>query len=628
MTELIDRALLFGNPDRATVRVSPDGRWLSWLAPEEGVLNVWVAPLGQPDEARAVTHDRGRGIQSYGWAPSSERLVALQDRDGDENWRLFSIDPATEQAIDLTPLEGVQAQLVGASPRHPHLVAVGLNDRNPQLHDVYHIDVRTGERTLVLENPGLVGIQVDWELQPAVGVQPRADGGLEVLRHQNSAWAPIGSVSQADSLTTAPIRGTADGTTWYWLDSRDRNTGALLAENVATGAFEVLAEDARADIDDLTIHPATGRVQAAFSTYGERTSHVVDPEIAPHLEVLERAHHAPVDIVSRSHDDSVWVVAWTPEDGPIAYGLYRTATREVKELFLSRTALAGKPLARRRPVMIPSRDGLELVSYLSLPPWLDRDGSLEAPIPMVLFVHGGPWARDAPGYEPHHQLLANRGYAVLSVNFRGSTGFGKGFLNAGDRQWAEAMHHDLLDAVDWAVAQGIAERDKVAIMGGSYGGYATLVGLTFTPEVFACGVDIVGPSNLITLLESIPPYWAPMKAQFVTRMGDDGTDEGRADLWARSPLSKVEAIVRPLLIAQGANDPRVKQAESDQIVHAMKERGIPVQYALFPDEGHGFARPENRLAFLALVESFLAEHLGGRAQPEGDHLEASSLVLS
>ena len=563
------------------------------------------------------------------WAASSQRILAVQDRDGDENWRVFAIDPQSSgPPVDLTPLEGVQAQIIGVSPRLPHVVAVGLNDRTAELHDVYHIDVRTGERTLVLENPGLVGIQLDWDLVPRMAAQPRADGGFEILRDQGAGWQPLSSVPQEDALSTGPLFCTADGTIWYWIDSRGRDTAVLVAENLADGTSRVLVEDPRADVSDMTREPATGLVQAAWSTYGERLEHVVDPTIQPHLEALAAFNAAPVEVLSRSHQDELWAVAWVPEDGPISYGLYSPARQKVTPLFPSRTALLGKSLARRRPVVIPSRDGLSLVSYLSLPPWLDEGGRPIEPLPMVLLVHGGPWARDQPGYDAYHQLLANRGYAVLSVNFRGSTGFGKGFVNAGDLEWAAKMHDDLLDGVNWAVREGVAKQDAVAIMGGSYGGYATLVGLTFTPEVFACGIDIVGPSNLNTLLESIPPYWAPVKAQFITRVGDNSTEEGRAFLAERSPLSRANAIVKPLLIAQGANDPRVKQAESDQIVAAMQARDIPVTYALFPDEGHGFARPENRLGFISLVEAFLVEHLGGRAQPDDGATAASTVVVS
>ena len=279
--------------------------------------------------------------------------------------------------------------------------------------------------------------------------------------------------------------------------------------------------------------------------------------------------------------------------------------------------------------VVRSRDGLDIVVYYTLPVG-STDASSDRPsepLPAVLNVHGGPWGRDSWGYDAEHQLLANRGYAVINVNFRGSTGFGKRFVNAGNLEWAGAMHDDLIDVVEWAVEEGIADRDRVAIMGGSYGGYATLVGLTFTPEVFVCGVDIVGPSNLNTLLESVPPYWEPMIALFRTRVGDNSTKDGKRLLSERSPLSHVDSIVRPLLIGQGANDPRVKQAESDQIVNAMKDRGIPVTYVLYPDEGHGFARPENNLSFMAVAEAFLARCLGGRFEPIGDDFQDSSIQV-
>jgi dipeptidyl aminopeptidase/acylaminoacyl peptidase len=310
------------------------------------------------------------------------------------------------------------------------------------------------------------------------------------------------------------------------------------------------------------------------------------------------------------------------DDGPVKYYRYDRPERKATFLFNNRDDLEGRPLAKMEAVVIKSRDGLDLVSYLTLP--LGRKE--RQPVPMVLDVHGGPWARDAWGFNPIHQWLANRGYAVLSVNFRGSTGFGKRFINAGNREWAGKMHNDLLDAVAWAVDQKIAEANKIAILGGSYGGYATLVGLTFTPDVFACGIDIVGPSNILTLLSTIPPYWQPMVQMFKDRVGDFTTRSGKAFLEERSPLSHVDRIERPLLIGQGANDPRVKQAESDQIVRLMKQKKIPVTYVLYPDEGHGFARPENRLSFNAVAEAFLAEHLGGRYEPVGDDFGGSSIT--
>jgi dipeptidyl aminopeptidase/acylaminoacyl peptidase len=370
----------------------------------------------------------------------------------------------------------------------------------------------------------------------------------------------------------------------------------------------------------------TGEVQAYSVNYLKTEWVALDPGIEQAFAFLRERLDGEFGVQSRTEADDKWLVWHDPLTGPMRTLLYDRVAGTLEEFYVTRPELEGAPLRPMHPVEIPSRDGLTLVSYLTLPPGSEGERPGD-PVPMVLLVHGGPWARDGYGFNRMHQLLANRGYAVLSVNFRGSTGFGKAFVNAGNLEWGARMHDDLIDAVDWAVAQGVAQKDKVAIMGGSYGGYATLAGLTFTPEVFACGVDIVGPSNLETLLETIPPYWAPMVKQFHERMGNPNTPEGLQLLKDRSPLHKADRIVRPLLIGQGANDPRVKQAESDQIVAAMERARIPVTYVVFPDEGHGFARPENNLAFNAIAEAFLASCLGGRAEPFGGEVAKSTAEI-
>jgi dipeptidyl aminopeptidase/acylaminoacyl peptidase len=391
----------------------------------------------------------------------------------------------------------------------------------------------------------------------------------------------------------------------------------------------VLGEDARVDIWDTLFDPRTGRAQAWAASYLTTQWTALDDAVREDLEFLQGALDGEVSIASRTHADDLWVVDVDPVTAPASAWLYERAGRRLTQLYVTRPELAGAALAAMHPVEIRSRDGLVQVSYLSLPPGADpgRTGRPTAPIPMVLLPHGGPWGRDAYGFNSLHQFLANRGYAVLSPNFRGSAGFGKAHLSAGDRQWGATMHDDLLDAVQWAVDQGVTTADQVAILGGSYGGYCVLAGLAFTPEVFACGVDIVGPSNLETLLGTIPSYWEAMKVQLYSRVGDPTTPDGLALLKERSPLTRADAIVRPLLIGQGANDPRVKQAESDQIVTAMQAKSIPVTYVLFPDEGHGFARPENNLAFFAAAEQFLAAYLPGRAEPFGEALKGSSITV-
>jgi dipeptidyl aminopeptidase/acylaminoacyl peptidase len=377
------------------------------------------------------------------------------------------------------------------------------------------------------------------------------------------------------------------------------------------------------------MHPVKKVIEAVASNYEKTEWTVLDESIKADLDYLKTLENAEVNITDRTLDDKLWTVAFTVDNGPVKYYLYDRSNKKATFMFTNRKALEGLQLSFINPVVIKSRDNLNLVSYLTLPLWADPDNDArpEKPLPMVLLVHGGPWGRDRWGYNSLHQWLANRGYAVLSVNFRGSTGLGKDFINAGNKEWAGKMHDDLIDAVNWAVEENIADKEKVAIMGGSYGGYATLVGLTFTPDVFACGVDIVGPSNLNTLLETIPPYWAPMIEMFATRMGDNRTEEGKKFLESISPLFKIDKINKPLLIGQGANDPRVKQTESDQIVKAMQDKNIPVTYVLFPDEGHGFARPENNLSFFAVTDLFLAKHLGGRSEPIGEDFKGSSVTV-
>jgi dipeptidyl aminopeptidase/acylaminoacyl peptidase len=413
----------------------------------------------------------------------------------------------------------------------------------------------------------------------------------------------------------------------YMIDSRNRNTAALIALDLASGTQTVLAEDPQADISDAMIHPTEKRVQAAAATYERKQWQILDVTLTHDLAYLWTLSTGEMEVISRTTDDTTWIVAYLIDAGPVRYYRYDRTNRQAQFLFTNRQALEGLPLAKMHATVIPARDGLELVSYYTLPVGSEDDARPQAPLPMVLLVHGGPWARDTWGYDPWHQWLANRGYAVLSVNFRGSTGLGKAFINAANHEWGAKMHDDLLDAVDWAVQMGIADPARIAIMGGSYGGYATLVGLTLTPTTFACGVDIVGPSNLVTLIESIPPYWQPQIELFATRLGDHRTEAGKAFLTERSPLSYVGRIQRPLLIGQGANDPRVKQPESDQIVQAMQAKGIPVTYVLYPDEGHGFARPENARAFNAIAEAFLATCLGGRYEPIGRDVAAASLTV-
>ena len=627
---LIPREVLFGNPDKITVRLSPDGDRISYLAPVDGVLNVWVGPADDPDLAEPVTNDTDRGIRIYFWAYTNEHILYLQDQAGDENWRVYSVNLETGETIDLTPLEGVQARIQAVSQKFPEEILIALNDRDPTLHDIYRANITTGEKSLVMENEGFVGFTTDDEYNVRFAVRLTPDGGSEIFQAtEDGGWELFMEIAMEDLLTTGIVGFDKTGTVLYMIDSRNRNTAAFFALDLETGEQTLIAEDPRADTSDLMIHPTEKIVQAVAFTYERKHWQIIDESIAGDLAYLKTVADGDVEVVSRTLDDDYWMVAYGVDDGPVRYYRYDREEKSAEFLFTKRTALEGLSLAKMHPVVIKSRDGLDLVSYYTLPVGSDSDsdGRPDEPLPMVLFVHGGPWARDNWGYNSMHQWLANRGYAVLSVNFRSSTGFGKAFINAGNLEWGGKMHDDLIDAVNWTVQEGIADPDHVAIMGGSYGGYATLWGMTNTSDTFACGVDIVGPSNLTTLFETIPPYWQPEIELIATRMGDARTEEGRAFLIRRSPLTYVDRIKKPLLIGQGANDPRVKQAESDQIVQAMQDANIPVTYILYTDEGHGFARPENRLSFYAVTDAFLAEHLGGRYEPIGDDFEGSSIIV-
>jgi dipeptidyl aminopeptidase/acylaminoacyl peptidase len=619
MVELIPRAVLFGNPERVSPRVSPDGTRLAWLAPDEGVLNVWVANLdmaagpevraGDMDGATPVTDDRDRGVRTFLWAHDGRHLLYLQDRGGDENWRLYDVDLETMASRDLTPFEGVQAQVLAVDKRFPDEVLVGLNRDNEQLHDVYHLDLVSGQLDKVLDNPGMVGWVADAELAVRAGLAPEPDGGfvLMVRDDTESDWRPFQRVPAEDALSSSPVAFTRDGGSLLAISSIDANTGRLVRADLDTGAVDVIAADAVNDVTDVRLHPDSREVQVVTFERDRADYLVLDPSVEEDVAALRSLHSGDPALEGNDDADTTWLVGFTNDSGPVPYFAYDRRTREARLLFEHQPSLGNYELAAMEPFSYQARDGLVIHGYLTFPV-----GEARETLPTVLNVHGGPWARDAWGFQPEGQWLANRGYLSVQVNYRGSTGYGKNFVNAGDREWGGKMHDDLVDAVAWVVDQGYADPGRIAIYGGSYGGYAALVGAAFTPELFRAAVDIVGPSNLDTLIRSIPPYWAPLIAQFHTRVGNPDTDA--EFLWSRSPLSRVKDIKVPLLIAQGANDPRVKQAESEQIVAALTDAGIDHEYLLFPDEGHGFAKPENRLRFYAAAERFLARHLGGRAE--------------
>ena len=626
---LIERTVLFGNPVRFQGRLSPDGTKMSFRAPVDGVMNIWVGDRGDFSSVKAITHDTGRGIPAHFWALDSQHVLYTQDQGGDENWHLYRVDLGSGVTLDLTPYEGVQAQMLAQSEKVPGVVIVGMNDRDPQWHDVYSVDLATGERTLLSENNGFAAIFVDNDLNVRLAAEPTPSGGQRILILDGNDWQPLFEIPFEDVQTTNILGFDEDNQGIYMLDSRSRDTAALVHMNLADQSSKTIAESDRVDIGSVLIDPRTHTPFAYALDLIRPEWHAISLEFKDVIARFNSQLSGGSQVLAQSLNNQYWTVYTDESDTSPVYKVFDASTGELSELFVTNPALNDLPLAKMHGVVIPSRDGQELVSYLTLPleSDADQDGVPEKPVPMVMLVHGGPWGRDTYGYSALVQWLANRGYAVLQVNFRSSTGFGKDFLNAGNRQWAGAMHDDLLDAKYWAVQKGITAADQVAIMGGSYGGYATLVGLTFTPDEFSCGVDIVGPSNLVTLLDSIPPYWESFRQVLAQAVGDPETEEGLSLLKERSPLTHVDQITKPLLIGQGANDPRVKQAESDQIVEVMAEKGIPVTYVLYPDEGHGFQKPENNLSFYAVAEAFLAECQGGRYQELGNDFENSSIQI-
>jgi len=605
-TPLIPRAVLFGNPERERAQISPDGTMVAYLAPSDGMMSVWVCTLGA-DDARMIARDPQRPIPWLAWQGDSRHVLYLQDRGGDENYHLFQVDLAGETIRELTPGDAVRCMPLSIDDRFPHEALVTLNERDPRAMDVCRIDFRTGTAVLDTENPGDV---VSWLADDALAVRaavaqlPDGSSCIRVRDDARAAWRILDTYPASDGIPV-PVAFSPEGTSLSVITAKGANASRLVTYDLTSATVSVLLEDDTYDVATAYVDPGSRRIVAAAILRDRRTWHAIDDGFAGTLRALAGLHDADFTIDDASADGTVLVVRFRFDNAPARYYTFERKDQRATLLFIDRPELLAYSLAPMRAISFAARDGLTIHGYLTVPAGREME-----PMPTVLFVHGGPWHRDRWGYDSFVQWLANRGYAVLQINFRGSTGYGKAFLNAGNREWAGAMRTDLLDGRDWAIAQGIADPERIAIFGGSYGGYAVLTALAFTPEAFACGVDLVGPSNLNTLLGSIPPYWEPLRKVFHERMGEDP-----AFLDSQSPLFKAGAIRAPLLIAQGANDPRVKQAESDQIVAAMRENGIPVTYLVFETEGHGFADPQNNKRFTALAEAFLAQTLGGRVEP-------------
>jgi dipeptidyl aminopeptidase/acylaminoacyl peptidase len=608
---LISRDILFGNPERTSPALSPDGKRLAWLAPDtNNVLQVWVKTVGKDDD-KIITADKKRGIRQYFWAKDNRNLLYLQDSDGDENFHAYGVDLDSGNVRDYTPFQGVRAQVTDLNPDFPNEVLLELNLRDRALFDVYRLNLKNGALELDTQNPGDVagwGADAQFRVRSAQIATPEGGTEIRVRADQQSPWKTFLKVGPEEILNALDF--TKDGQSLYLMSSIGRDTAAVVEKSFADGKEKVLAISGEVDAGDVMIHPRRHIVQAVSFSPGRTRWQVVDPSVKDDFDSLAKLNDGDFFIANRTEADDIWLVGYQSDRAPGRFYRWDRKAKQGTFLFTTRPKLDGLSLAEMKAVVIPARDGLKINSYLTLPVGVPPKN-----LPMVLFPHGGPWARDEWGFNGYAQWLANRGYAVLQPNFRGSTGYGKSFLNAGNKQWGLKMHDDLIDAVNWAVKEGYVDPKKIGIMGGSYGGYCALAAITFTPDVFACAVDIVGPSNLQTLIHSIPPYWKPMLSVFNVRMGDVNDPKDAELVTKASPLNSADRIIRPLLIGQGANDPRVKQAESEQIVAAIERNRGNVIYVVYPDEGHGFARPENRTDFNARAEAFLGTYLGGRVEP-------------
>ncbi|KAI9133548.1 S9 family peptidase [Acaryochloris sp. CCMEE 5410] len=616
---LIDRELFFSDPEISGAQLSPDGQFLAFQKPLKGVINVWVKGINEPmSAARPVTADATRPIMIYFWSADGRYILYGQDKGGNENFRLYAVDPKTvggqTQARDLTPFEGVTAQVYAVPKRTPNEVIIGLNDRNPQVHDVYRLNLTTGERTLLIQNDqNIAGWVTDLEGKVRLAARQTLENGNELLKVENGKLTPLYSCKVEE--TCAPIRFHPDGQRVYLRTNRNVNFTRLELLNVDTQQSQPVESDPENQVDfgGALFSQATDELVATYYVGDRRRVYPKTDQLTADLKFLrQQLPKLELSIGSVTRDDRLALINAQSDVNPGTTYLFDRQAQSLKKLYDVRPELPSQHLAPRQPIRYQGRDGQEIPAYLTLPKGVEPKN-----LPVIVFPHGGPWARDYWGYDGAAQFLANRGYAILQPNFRGSTGYGKAFLNAGNEQWGTGiMQHDLTDGVQYLIDQGIADPKRVGITGTSYGGYATLAGLAFTPELYAAGASVVGPSNIMTLLNSIPPYWAPMKSMFALRVGDpkDPADQDR--LKAQSPLFSAQNIQAPLLVIQGANDPRVKQAESDQIVAALRDLGRPVDYLIAPDEGHGFRKEINLLTMTASLERFFAQHLGGRYQKE------------
>lgn len=621
---LIDRELFFGDPEISGAQISPDGKFVAFVKPFKGTRNIWVKRTDAPfDSAKPITADTTRPIPSYFWSRDGKYVLFVQDKAGDENYLVYAVNPNDAPAAgqdvpaarNLTDAKGVRAQIYAVPRSDPDALYIGLNDRDKAWHDLYKVKISTGERTLVRKNTErIVGWTFDLKDQLRLATRVADNGDTEVLRVDDKSFTKVYSCNVFESC--GPDRFHKDGQRVYFETNKGAGVDLVRLElfDPMTGKEEVVESDPlnRVDFGGAIFSDVTDEM--ILTNYEDERVRLYwkNKDFEADYKWLEKQLPGKeIGLGSSTKDEQLWLISASSDTEPGERYLFDRRTKKLTLQYRVRENLNRDNLASMKAVRYKSSDGLEIPAYLTLP-----KGVAAKNLPAIIFPHGGPWARDGWGYDTFAQFWANRGYAVLQPNFRGSTGYGKKFIDAGNKQWGDKMQDDITWGVKYLVAEGIADPKKIGIMGGSYGGYATLAGVTFTPDVYAAAVDYVGPSNLITLLETIPPYWEAGRQLFYQRMGDPTTAEGKAQLNRQSPLNSATKIKTPLLVVQGANDPRVNKREADQIVIALRDRGFPVEYVVAPDEGHGFARPINNMAMVAAAEKFMAKYLSARYQAD------------
>ncbi len=621
---MIDRELFFGDPEISGGQLSPDGKMMSFIKPFKGTRNIWVKKTDDPfEKAKPITADEKRPISSYFWARNSKYILYVQDKDGNENFQVYAVNPMepveegkeVPVSRNLTNKENARAYIYSVPRTLPDIMYVGLNDRDASWHDLYELKISTGELKLLRKNTDrITGWVFDRRDKLRLAERTNSDGSTDILRVDPKGFVKIYSCGPLESASCSNFH--EDGQRVYVITNKGDKVDLtqMILLNVTNQKEEFVASDPKKKVDLGNVWFSDLDNHMIASYYDDDKLRIVweDKSFEKDYKELRKSFNGmEVSFNSSTKDEKKWLIAvYSDTDNGSVYSFDRT-TKKTKFQYRPRPKLTNTDLAPMKPISYKSSDGLEIPAYLTLP-----KGPTPKNLPVIVMPHGGPWAKDSWGYNSYAQFLANRGYAVLQMNFRGSTGYGKKFLDAGNRQWGDKMQDDITWGVKYLVSKGIADPKRVGIMGGSYGGYATLAGVTFTPDLYACAISIVGPSSLLTLLASIPPYWEAGRKIFHLRMGDPTNAEGVAQLKRQSPLFSIDKIKTPLMVVQGANDPRVKKAESDQIVYAMHQAKIPVEYICAPDEGHGFARPINNMAFLASAEKFFAEHLNGRYQEE------------